>query len=110
MLCYNTHNTLEIPVIRFKITSVTRKSSSEIDTIHYIYEIGERKGVRTKGAEWEEIEFMCELEDSPAIQVANIAGNVALFNNPKLILNDPALFGTYKVGDMIEFMPNRTEA
>ena len=90
-------------MIRFKVTLVTKRSSSEIDTTHYTYTNDERKGVRSKGAEWEEIEFTSEAEDQPTIAVANITGSFALFGNPKLVLNDPKLFGTYKIGDIIDF-------
>ena len=48
---------------------------------------------------------MIEFEERPIIQIANVAGSVVLTGQPKLIINDSALFGTYKVGDIIEFMP-----
>jgi len=91
--------------IQFRVTAVNKKSSSEVDTIRYTYENDERKGTRTAGAEWEEIEFTIQLEDQPAIGIANITGSAYLAGNPKLIINDKELFGTYKVGDIIEFMP-----
>jgi hypothetical protein len=94
-------------MIRFRVIAVTRKASAEVPTVHYTYEKDERKGKRTEGAEWEEIEFTNEQEEHPPIQVANIAGSTFLAGNPKLIINERKLFGTYKVGDIIEFMPLR---
>jgi len=96
-------------MIRFRIVSVTKKSSAEVSTIHYTYEEDVRKANRVEGAEWEEIEFNVEDEDQPSIQIANIAGNVFLVGQPKFIINNPDLFGTYKVGDIIEFMPHIDE-
>lgn len=96
------------PTIRFRITSVTKRSSAEVDTTHYTYENDSRKGDRTRGAEWEEIEFTTEMEEQPTIQIANIIGRAVLFGQSKLIINDPALFGTYKVDDIINFIPIKT--
>ena len=93
-------------MIQFRITSVERKSSSEVWTTHFTYENDERKGNRTAGAEWETIEFQPVIEDQPTIGVANITGSVFL-QPTKLIINDPTLFGTYKVGDVIDFEPKR---
>ncbi len=92
-------------MIRFRVTSVTRRSSSEVDTVHYTYENDNRKGTRVKGAEWEEVEFTAEIEEQPTIQIANVAGKCILIGNPKLLINDPDLFGTYKINDIVEFMP-----
>ena len=94
-------------MIQFKVTSVERKSSNEVWTTRYTYENDERKGTRTAGAEWETITFEAIVEDQPLIAISNVTGSVFLTNNPKLIINDPALFGTYKIGDIIEFMPKK---
>lgn len=98
-------------MIRFVITSIARRSSSEVGTIRYSYteKDGEetQEPTRTAGAEWEEVEFSVEREEKPTIQIANVVGNALLTGNPKLIVNNPELFGTYKVGDVIEFMPIR---
>jgi hypothetical protein len=91
--------------IQFRVITVTRKASAEVSTVHYTYEGEERKSSRTEGAEWEEIEFVVENEEQPTIQIANIAGNALLIGQPKLIVNNPELFGLYKVGDIIEFIP-----
>jgi len=96
--------------IRFHVVTVTKKSSAEVSTIHYTYgEKEERKNSRTEGAEWEEIEFTVETEEKPVIQIANVVGNALLVGQPKLIVNNPDLFGIYKIGDIIEFMPIRVK-
>lgn len=94
-------------MIRLHITSVMRKSSAEVNTVHYTYKDDTRIPTKTSGAEWEEIEFATEYEEKPSVQVANVAGSVVLIGQAKLIINDPKLFGTYKVGDIIEFVPTR---
>jgi len=96
--------------IKFRVTSVMRKSSTQVDTVHYTYDAkGERdKGVRTNGAQWEEIEFGAVIEEHPTIQISNVAGSVILVGKPKIIINDPSLFGTYETGDIIEFIPIHT--
>lgn len=94
-------------VIRFRVAGVARRSSSEVNTVRITYdEKGEGKPTRKAGAEWEEVEFTTVDEDKPVIQVANIQGNVYLPGAPiKLIINNPDLFGIYKIGDVIDFMP-----
>jgi len=97
-------------MIQLHVISVTRKSSSEVRTAHYTYENDNRKVKWTDGAEWEEVEFREEFFDQPTIQVANITGDYMLIGGAvKLIINNPDLFGTYKVGDIINLMPNRVE-
>jgi hypothetical protein len=94
-------------VIRFRVTGVARRSSSEVNTVHFTYnEKDEAQPERKIGAEWEEVEFTTVEDEKPVIQVANIQGNVYLPNAPiKLLINNPDLFGIYKVGDVIDFMP-----
>jgi len=94
-------------MILFRVISVTKKSSAEVWTTRFTYDNDERKGTRTTGAEWEVIEFEVLAEDQPTIGVANITGNAFLTDSPKLIVNNPDLFGIYKVGDIIEFMPRK---
>lgn len=94
-------------MIKLKVVSVTRKSSSEISTCRWKDDGGERRATRTAGAEWEEVEFTTEFEENPNIQIANVAGDYVMLNPAKLILNEPSLFGTYKSGDIIEFMPKK---
>lgn len=98
-------------MIRFRVTSTMRKSSAQVDTVHYTYdEKGERdKGARTNGAQWEEVEFEVALEEHPTIQISNVIGAAILVGKPKIIINDPSLFGTYEIGDIIEFTPTRVE-
>lgn len=97
-------------MIHFRVTSISRRQSSEVNTSHYTYEKDECKTQRTSGAEWEEVEFTTVDEEKPVIQVANVRGDAFLPSAPhKLIINNPKLFGTYKVGDIIEFMPTRTK-
>lgn len=103
--------------IRLRVVTVTKKASGEVSTIHFTYEKSgkdpedpekvERKASRTEGAEWEEVEFTVENEEQPTIQIANVVGNALLVGQPKLIVNNPDLFGMYKVGDIIEFMAVR---
>jgi len=96
-------------MIRLTVIAVARRASSEVGTVRYIYKEGkeEPETERTSGAEWEEVEFSVEREEKPTIQIANVVGNALLVGNPKLIVNNPELFGTYKVGDVIEFIPLR---
>lgn len=102
-------------MIRFCVVTVTKKASAEVPTIRYTYEKPsgseetEKKAARTEGAEWEEIGFAVEGEEKPAIQIANVTGNAFLVGQPKLIINNPDLFGMYKVGDVIEFIPMRPD-
>lgn len=98
--------------IQLRVSNVTRRKSSEVPTIHYTYVEGEdRKVTRSQGAEWEEIEFMTVDEDKPTMAIANIPGDIYISDTIKMFLHNPILFGTYQVGDLIEFMPKRlTEA
>jgi len=102
-------------VIRLQIVTVTKKASAEISTYHYTYKEKkegevreERESSRSDGAEWEEIGFAVESEEQPTVQIANIIGSTFLVGPCKLIINNPDLFGIYKVGDIIEFMPVQT--
>jgi hypothetical protein len=92
-------------MIRFTVTGVARRTSSAFRTVRYRYEGEECKSETINGAEWEEVEFATEYEEKCSIQVANVSGNAVLLGSPKLVINNPDLFGTYKVGDVIEFMP-----
>jgi hypothetical protein len=93
--------------IRFVVISVARRISSAFRTIRYKYEGENCKGEHIAEAEWEEVEFTTEYEEKPVIQVANVSGNASLGGTCKLVINNPDLFGTYKVGDIIEFTPTR---
>jgi hypothetical protein len=98
--------------IQFRVTATARRTSSEVNTIRYIWKdgMGEAESKQIKGVEWEEIEFTTIEEEQPVIQVANVKGNAYLPNSPiKLVINNPELFGIYKVGDIIDFMPLRTK-
>jgi hypothetical protein len=96
-------------MIQFRITAVARRASSEVNTINYSYAAdGSQTHTRTPGAEWEEVEFMTTEELKPVIQVANVSGDGFLLQAPvKLIVNNPLLFGMYKVGDIVNFIPTR---
>lgn len=95
-------------MIQFRIVAIARRTSSEVDTIHYTYENEEKKSERKHGAEWEEVEFAIAQEEKPIIQIANVQGDAFLPSAPiKLIINNPELFGMYKVGDIIEFIAVR---
>ncbi|VVB55264.1 Uncharacterised protein [uncultured archaeon] len=84
-------------MIKLKVAIVSRKTSSIHRTV--------KGGVASPGAVWESVELMnieelVPLEES--IQVANVSGKVFLCNEPvKLMINDPALFGTFKAGDIV---------
>lgn len=96
-------------MIQFRVTAVSRRASSEVNTLHYTYdEKGTQQTRRVPGAEWEEVEFDVPQELKPAICVANISGDGFLLQAPvKLIVNNPQLFGMYKIGDLIPFIPAR---
>lgn len=104
-------------MIQFRIVSVALRQSSEVNTIRYTYgpsTIPEDHGEETQtsksaGAVWEEVEFAIVEQEKPSIQVANVSGDGYLVSSPvKILINNPDLFGKYKVGDIIDFMP-RTE-
>jgi hypothetical protein len=93
-------------MIQFRIVKVSRHKSSELRTYHFTYKDGDRQDKKTEGAEWEEVEFTINADEKPRIGVGNIEGDGYLVGSPnKLILNHPDLFGTYKVGDLISFIP-----
>ena len=93
-----------MPMICFVVTDVTRRKSSQISTLRFSYSEGKApESKREYGAEWEEVEFRVEEEKQPPIQVANIIGSAFLNGTSKLILNNPELFGSFKVGDIIPF-------
>lgn len=94
-------------MIQLQVINVTKRNSGMVSTTRYTYEKDERKSKQTPGAEWEEIEFSLLQEEKPTIQISNVVGAALLVNNiGKLIINDPDLFGTYKVGDIINFIPS----
>lgn len=95
-------------MIQLQIINVTKRSSGMVSTTRYTYEeTGGRKSKQTPGAEWEEIEFALVQEEKPTIQISNVVGSALLVNNvAKLVVNDPDLFGKYKVGDIIDFIPS----
>jgi hypothetical protein len=96
-------------MIQFRVTSVARRASGAVPTIHYTYYPDkDRTKQQSQGAEWEEVEFIVLEEDKPTIQVANIAGAGFIIGQPcKLVINEPKLFGMYQVGDVIDFVPKR---
>jgi hypothetical protein len=97
-------------MIVFKITKVSRHKSSEIRTRHFEYENGERKERVSSDAEWEEVEFTVNEEERPVISISNIEGDAFIRNTVKMFVNNPALFGTFKVGDLIPFKtPDKPE-
>jgi hypothetical protein len=64
---------------------------------------------KADGAEWEEVEFAVTDDAEPAVQVANISGDVFLVGQPvKPIIQNPKLFGTFKMGDLVPFSPMLT--
>jgi hypothetical protein len=102
-------------VIRLQVLSVSHHSSSTVNTVVTVYPatpdkegryIGEK--LSRQGGEWEEVQLRVELEERPTIQVANFIGN-AFIDGPgmvtKLIINDPTLFGTFKIGDIVPLIP-----
>jgi hypothetical protein len=93
-------------MVHFKVISVSRHSSLEVTTTHYTFEkSGRKSGKREEKGEWEEIVLRLNLEDNPIIQVGHSFGDIAMdgtgdHDNLKLRLNNPKLFGTFKVGDI----------
>jgi hypothetical protein len=94
-------------MIQLKITGVARRSSSQVGTRHYTYPPDKPREVEQfNGAEWEVIEFQVAEENEPPIGIANVDGSAYLVGNVATILiNHPALFGTFKIGDVIDFVP-----
>jgi hypothetical protein len=92
----------EKPIIYLQVLSVSRHNSSQYRTAVIRWE-GEKSDKETKqGAEWEEIELRILQEEKPTIEVANIIGNAFIAGSTmKLIINNPALFGTLKVNDIV---------
>jgi hypothetical protein len=99
-------------MIMFKITQVSRHKSSETRTKHFEYDKdGTRKERAVQGAEWEEVEFIVNVEDNPVIGISNVEGDGYLRDSVKMFINNPELFGTFKVGDLIPFQaPTKVDA
>ena len=95
-------------MIQLKVTGVAQRSSSEVSTRKFTYPEDKPRIVEQfNGAIWEEIEFQLLPEDKPTISVANIEGSGYLVGNlARILINDPALFGSFKTGDIINFIPN----
>lgn len=92
-------------MIQLKITGVSRRASSQVGTKRYTYKDGTRTSQQFHGAEWEEVEIQILEEDEPPIGIANIDGSAFLVGNgARILLNHPDLFGTFKVGDIINFV------
>lgn len=94
-------------MIQLKITGVARRASSQVGTKRYTYPPDkQRVSQQFHGAEWEEVEFQLVEEEHPPIGVANIDGSAFLVGNvAKILLNNPELFDTFKIGDVINFVP-----
>jgi len=94
-------------MIQLKITGVARRASSQVGTKRYTYPPDkQRVSQQFNGAEWEEVEFQLVEEDQPPIGVANIDGSAYLVGNvARILLNNPELFGSFKIGDVINFVP-----
>ena len=100
-------------MIQLKIIGVSRRTSSEVGTRRFTYpedRTQPRVVQQFHGAEWEEVEFQLLEEKEPTVSVANIEGSGYLIgNSARILLNDPQLFGTFKVGDIVDFVPNPRE-
>lgn len=103
-------------MIEFKVVSVARHLSSEVDTSYLDWKDNDVARKKKIGGEWEEITLKLPIENKPTLQVGNIIGNVAIEgaeNYIKLRLHDPKLFGTFKVGDtaslLVLTIPQNTE-
>lgn len=96
-------------MIQLKITGVSRRASSQVATKRYTYPPDHTQPRVTQsfhGAEWEEVEFQLVEEEKPPVGVANIDGSAYLVGNAaRILLNDPKLFGTFKIGDIVNFVP-----
>lgn len=94
--------------IKIQVTAVKRTVSSIQRTVRLTWDETENRYnvVQSLGAEYESVQFM-NIEPKNGenyMQVANVSGNVAFtgIDNTSLMLNDPALFGTFKAGDIVE--------
>ena len=107
MTLQNNSDSHSRPQVQLQILNVIKRNSPALPTTRYTYNDKREMDPKiTIGAEWEEIEFTTIQEDRPTIQISNIVGSVFLVGNTgKLIINNPDLFGTYKAGDIINFMP-----
>ncbi|HEX6826583.1 MAG TPA: hypothetical protein VF077_09745 [Nitrospiraceae bacterium] len=96
-------------MIRFKITSVARRASMQANTKRYTYHQDKpREVAQYHGAEWEEVEFQLVEELEPPIGIANFDASALLLGTiGRLLVNLPELFGQFKVGDIINFVPVR---
>jgi len=97
--------------IKLLVAFVSRKTSSINRTVRYTWKDGKCIGNEpSQGAEWEIVELMNLEEPEPPIQVANVTGSAVLLGNieHKIMINDPALFGMFKAGDIVELrvVPN----
>ncbi len=94
-------------MIQLKIVSVARRASSQVGTRRYTYPADKpRVAEQFNGAEWEVVEFQVLEENEPPIGIANVDGSAYLVGNVATILiNHPALFGMFKIGDIIDFVP-----
>ena len=55
-------------MIQFRIISVSKRESSEVNTVRYTYKEGEEtQSAKTLGGVWEEIEFAIVYEEKPLI-------------------------------------------
>ena len=94
--------------IKIQVTAVKRTVSSIQRTSRMTWNETEKRydAEHSLGAEYESVQFMnIEPKDGENyMQVANVQGNVAFIgiDNTSLMLNDPALFGTFKPGDIVE--------
>lgn len=94
-------------MIQLKIVNIARRASSQVATKRYTYPADKpRVAEQFNGAEWEVVEFQLVEENEPPIGIANVDGSAYLIGNiATILINNPALFGAFKVGDVIDFVP-----
>ena len=94
--------------IKIQVTAVKRTVSSIHRTVKVTWNETENRNdvEHSIGAEYETVQFMSiePKEKENYLQVANVTGNAVLTGTEglNLMLNDPALFGTFKPGDIVE--------
>ncbi len=94
-------------MIRFRITTVAKRSSAQLNSRRYIYHQDKpRETQQFHGAEWEEVEFQLVEELEPSVGIANVDGSAYLLGDTgRILLNNPELFDKFKVGDIVHFVP-----
>lgn len=93
-------------MIQLQVVSVSHHNSSKEQTVTITYNASKTPTENAKaGAEWEDVVFAQVYKETPRIRVSNYVGGDSLLTSGTLtvIIQYPDLFGSYKVGDIIQF-------